>query len=472
MTTRRNFTTCFTLATLTGLARPTQAAKPEKKPNVLFIVLDDMNNDLTFLDGQPKARTPNLQRLAGRSHLFTRAYCAAPACNPTRAAVFSGVPPHQSGVYGNPDELIRSQPLDTCTYLPEHFRTRGYWTMWAGKTFHKKPSEERLAKLWNNMEHRDGGYGPNVQKGKGEIPFKTWGNCQKWTGPDTDFPDVRNTDGVIAALANPQEQPFFIALGLYRPHVPYTAPKRFFDLYERDQIPLPPILENDVDDLPPAAMKWINDSKGHRKDANKVIKTGTLKTVLHGYLASTSFADWNVGRVLDALDQSDHADNTIVVLWGDHGFHHGEKERFTKFALWEKTTNMPMLFRLPGQTARQVIANPVSQMDLYPTLCDLCGLDTPEHVFGKSLVPMFEDPEKPLGPALTTFEKDNHTLRTRKYRYIHYANGDEEFYVHADDPHEWHNQAGNPEYRNMMDKLKSQLPKSRVEPVGGKKKKQ
>jgi arylsulfatase A-like enzyme len=461
MTTRRHFTNCFTLAALAGLTRPSRA-DAAKKPNVLFIILDDMNNDLVFLDGQPKAQTPNLQRLAGRSHLFTRAYCAAPACNPTRAAVLSGVPPHVSGVYGNPDELIKSKALDACVYLPEHFRNQGYWTMWAGKTFHKKPSEERLSRLWNHMDFRDGGYGPNVEKGKGELPLKAWGDCQKWTGPDSDFPDVRNIDGVLEQLGKPREEPFFIALGLYRPHVPYTAPKRFFDLYDRDQIPLPPILENDVDDLPPAAMEFINDKDGHRADANKVIQAGELKTVLHGYLASASFADWNVGRLLDALDKSAHADNTIVVLWG---------ERFTKFALWEKTTNMPMLFRLPGQASRQDIANPVSQMDLYPTLCDLCGLDTPKHVFGKSLVPLFENPEALLGPALTTYKKGNHTLRTRKYRYIRYANGDEEFYVHAEDPNEWHNQAGNPEYRKMMDKLKSQMPQSNVAPVGGKKKK-
>lgn len=446
---------------LAGFAQAT----PTQKPNVLFIILDDLNNDLVFLDGQPKAKAPNLQRLADQSYVFTSASCASPGCNPTRAAVLSGVRPHISGVYGNHDEIIHSKPLDACTYLPEHFRNNGYWTMWAGKTFHKKPSKERLTKLWDHMRKRDGGYGPDVQEGKGELTVKTWGDCQPWTGPDSDFPDVRNSEAVIAQFNQHREQPFFIALGIYRPHVPYTAPKRFFDLYERDAIPLPRLLENDLDDIPPAGMKWVNGPSGHRKDVNTVMEAGELRTVLHGYLASISFADWNVGRVLDALAESAYAENTIVVLWGDHGFQHGEKERFTKFALWEKAVNMPMLIRLPNQTGRQNMNHPVNQMNLYPTLCDLCGIKTPDHVTDQSLVPILEDPSLVVGPALTTFEERNHSLRTEKYRYIHYKNGDEEFYVHAEDPHEWHNQAGNPACRAIMDELKAQLPKENVAPV-------
>lgn len=435
------------------------------RPNVLFLVLDDMNNDLVFLNGEPKALTPNLDRLAEQSTVFEHAYCAAPACVPTRAAVLSGLRPSTTGLYENWDNLQSSEPLLSSLYLPEHFRKNGYFTMWAGKVFHQRPGKEKLARMWSDQHFKDGGYGPKVQKGKGELPVPLWGNAQKWAGPDSDFPDVRNTDAVIAKLNEDMEKPFFIALGLYRPHVPYTAPKRFFDLYDRSEIKLPPLPEDDLDDLPPSALAMVTSKEAHHDDALTAIRNGYLKTILHGYLASVSFADWNVGRVLEALDRSAYAENTIVVLWGDHGFHHGEKQRFTKFALWEKTTNMPMLFRLPGKQKGQRSSSPVSQMDLYPTLCELCGLEVPGHVEGKSIVPILHDPEINLGPALTTQGRSNHALRTVDYRYIRYANGDEEFYVHADDPHEWNNQADNPEYVETIRQLRTQLPTVNVPPA-------
>lgn len=436
------------LGTLSAYQRPAAARDQPARPNVLFIAVDDLNHWVRHLGRNPQVITPNLDRLAKRGVTFSRAYCAAPACNPSRAALMSGVRPSTSGVYVNATDW--RPHIDAALTMPTHFRKHGYRVVGGGKIYHggfDRPGE------WDDYLKGAGGDPKPVggMGGVGGIQFAPL-DCK-----DEDLADYRIGTWAIDELGKKHDKPFFIACGFHKPHMPWNVPRKYYDLYPLDKIQLPPTKEKDLDDVPPAGVKMA----GPQGDHARILASGRWKEAVQAYLAAITYTDMNVGRLLDALDKSPYAKNTIVVLWGDHGWSLGEKEHWRKFALWEEPTRMPLIWTVPGVTkAGGVSERTVDLMSLYPTLTELCGLPTPAHVEGKSLKPLLANPSAAWStPALTTHGFGNHALRSEKWRYIRYADGSEEFYDEAKDPYEWTNLAASSEHAVAKANLGKHLPK-------------
>ena len=435
------------------------------KPNVLFIAVDDLNDWTSFLGGYPNVKTPNLQRLAERGTFFTRAYCSAPACNPSRASLLCGVRPSTSGVYYNSNPWRRQLP-DAVT-LPQHFTAHGYKVHGGGKIFHGRYKDPRS---WQFYFDRPADPKPKIVPVNG-IPNTAhfdWGPVEVG---DRDMGDTQVTDFGVKFLAKKHRRPFFLAVGLFRPHLPWYVPRKYFDEYPLDDIVLPRVKQNDLDDVPPLGRRMARSKTDHAK----VLEHKQWEKAVQGYLASITYADGQIGRLLDALDESGHAKNTIVVLWTDHGWHLGEKLHWRKFSLWEEAGRVPMIFVVPGLTkAAARCERTVSLLDIYPTLADLCGLPVGEHLEGKSLRPLLADPTAAWDrPVVTTHGRNNHAVRSERWRYIRYSDGTEELYDHQNDPMEWTNRAADPKAAAVKKELIAWLPKVNVEegPRGGKKNK-
>ena len=433
------------------------------RPNVLFIAVDDLNDWIEGLSGHPQSRTPNLNRLARKGVLFTNAHTAAPACNPSRAALMTGIPPYRSGVYHN------SQPwrpaLPEAETIPQTFRKFGYWVAGSGKIFHGRFPDPRS---WDE-------YAPSKtqQKFPDPRPPKLNLNGLKrahfdW-GPlsgvsDSAMGDAKTADWICGQLGRKHDRPFFLACGFYRPHLPWYVPEPHFKKFPLPSVKLPDVKENDLEDIPRAGRRIANPGGDHRA----VVAGGQWKQGVQGYLASIAFVDRQIGRVLDALERGPNAGNTIVVLWSDHGWHLGEKEHWRKFTLWEEATRVPLVFIVPkglpslaaGTPAGKRCAAPASLMDLYPTLLELCGLPAKDGIAGLSLVPWLKDPASDrAAPVVTTHGRGNHAVRDARWRYIRYADGSEELYDHERDPNEWTNLAGDSKYASMKERLAKWLPK-------------
>lgn len=422
-------------------------------PNVLFIAIDDMNDWVSPLGGYEGCKTPNLERVAKRGVTFTRAYCAAPACNPSRASLMTGVRPWTSGVYTNGQPWRK--PLRNAVTLTEHYREHGYEVVGAGKIYHGGGGG---TKLWD--DYQPGKANPTrsaeviAARGKraGTLVFAPL------AAEDADMGDYHTANYSIEYLGKSHDKPFFLACGIIKPHLPWEVPQEFFDMYPLDSIRLPEVQENDLADVPAAGVKMAKPDGDHAK----ILRTNTWKQAVQGYLASITFADRQIGRVLDALEKSKFNDNTIVVVWGDHGWHLGEKEHWRKFALWEEATHSPLFIAAAGVTTGGTrCERTVDFMDIYPTLCELCSLPSPkQELEGVSLVPQLRDPgAKRDRPAMTTHIRGNHAIRSERYRYIRYIDGSEELYDHDSDPHEWTNVAASPDHAKAKRELAKWLPK-------------
>lgn len=434
------------------------SAKPARnKPNVLFIGIDDLNDWVGCLGGHPDVKTPNLDKLAQRGVLFTSAHCSAPACNPSRASLLTGILPSTSGVYHN-DQPWRSALPDAVT-LPQHFMANGYRVVGGGKIFHGRFHDPQS---WHE-------YFPSQQNNKPDDPMPAnrplngipetahfdWGPVDV---PDEQMGDWKVADWVIKQLGKKQDKPFFLGCGFFRPHLPWYVPPKYFHLYPAEKVTLPNVNEDDLDDVPAIGRKFARPEKDHKN----VTGYKQWRKAVQGYLASISFVDNCVGRVIDALDKSPYVDNTIIVLWGDHGWHLGEKLHWRKFALWEEATHCPLMIAAPGVTKPgQKCSRPVSLIDIYPTLIELCGLAQRKELQGKSLLPLLKGPEaKWPRPALTTHGRNNHSLRSQRWRYIRYSDGTEELYDHNSDALEWNNLADDPKYAGIKKDLAKWLPKT------------
>jgi len=433
------------------------AAGGRKKPNVLFIAVDDLNDWIGCLGGHPDVKTPNIDRLAKRGVLFSNAHCAAPACNPSRAALMTGIRPWTSGVYHNSNSWRRSPVLKNAVTLPQHFMAHGYRAMGSGKIYHGAfPDPASWDEYWpSQTQNRPPDPEPKGRPLNG-IPGTSHFDWGPLDADKTEMGDWKVTDWVIDQLNKKHDKPFFLACGFFRPHLPWYVPKEYFDLYPLDEIKLPTIKEDDLDDVPPIGRKMSGG-----KDHNNVIKYNQWRKAVQAYLASISFADECVGRVLDALDKSTYADNTVVVFWADHGWHLGEKLHWRKFALWEEATHNPLMFVVPGLTkAGGRCTRPVNLIDIYPTLVDVCGLTPKAELEGISLKPLLENPQAKWDrPSLTTYGRGNHSVRSERWRYIRYSDGTEELY-------EWTNLASDPRYARVKKDLARWLPKTDVPEIG------
>jgi arylsulfatase A-like enzyme len=465
----------FVAAGLLAAAALAAPAATPARPNVLFIAVDDLNDGTTLFAPDNPIRTPQLERLARRGAFFSRAYCASPACNPSRATVLTGRRPHRSGVYGNASDWRRALP--GVSTLPRLFKDHGYFVGGAGKifhhhldwAFHDNASFHEYLMLAINEPYPERKLNSFAWFGSRNTD---WG---RWPADVRDTADFRTTEYAIRFLGRAHAQPFFLAVGIYKPHSPFFAPAEFFADYPLDRLRLPERPADDLADLPAGAQALFQlTSRGTgsgRGFWNGLVRARAENPRVHeefvqAYQACATFADTMIGRVLDALDRSPHRDRTIVVLWSDHGFHLGEKDHIEKFALWEKTTHVPFLLVAPGVTRPgQVIGQPVDLSAIYPTLAELCGLPLPGPCDGISLVPRLRDPAAPLPPALMTYLKGNHAVRSERWRYIRYADGTEELYDHDSDPQEWRNLAGEPAHAAILAEHRRWIPADDAAPA-------
>ncbi|MCD6354633.1 MAG: sulfatase [Prolixibacteraceae bacterium] len=366
---------------VTGFCRAESSDK--EKPNIFFIAIDAMNDCTGFLGGHPQTLTPNLDKLAEKGINFTNAHCSAPGCSPSRNALLYGVEPFHSGLYPFYEIGIHKQLMEKYISLPRFLKENGYQTYGAGKIHHglkDNPQE------WNDyfelgftqkIFHEGAGYQVGNSK---KMSFRPTIN------PDEEHVDYKVVSYGVEVLKQKHEKPFFLAVGIVKPHLPFDCPKRFFDALP-DPVEAPPIYNDDLLDIPAEgnSFRRAGGDRRFRKD-------NAWNDVRRAYLACISWADCNIGRVLDALEKSEYADNTIVVVWSDHGYHLGEKMSFRKFTLWEEATRVPFIIydtrknENKGKTCNQ----PVSLINIYRTLAEFAGLTAPEYVDGESLVPLLK----------------------------------------------------------------------------------
>ncbi len=476
-------------------------SRADDQPDVLFIAVDDLNDWVQCLGGRAGVHTPNLDRLAAQGTLFTNAHCAAPSCNPSRVAVMTGVAPHQSGIYHNGQSWRAAPRLRNAVTLPEHFRSQGYRAVGGGKIFHALSwiqdaygKQQNEARLWDAyFPSADRPLPPTLWPKEAQAKTNARGYTQwkpiartrdpqiprpahfwDWAPMDeaeSGMADHQVVSWAIDAWQGRKGQPVFQAVGIFRPHIPWFVPKKYFDLYPLEQVKLPTIRENDHDDTSPVGQGFCR-RQWHTWAAENDMWRGAVQA----YLASISFADAQLGRLLDAVEddarqrrQTGRQRKTIIVLWSDHGMHIGEKTHWEKFTLWEESTRVPLMVVAPGVTTPgNVCSKPVSLLDIYPTLNQLCGLPQRDDLSGESLVPLLKDPTaKRRTPALTSWGRNNFAVRTERFRYIQYHNGDRELYDHKRDPHEFTNlAAGDAEsWEQQLKELAQWIPRETAERV-------
>lgn len=450
MLTRRRFLRNVSMsAAATALASTPGFAAAKGRPNVLFLPVDDLNDWIGCLGGHPDAKTPNIDRLASRGVNFTKAYCAAPLCNASRTAIMTGLRPSTTGVYFNSQPWRPALP-DVVT-LQQYFQANGYRAMGGGKIYHggyEQPQEwDEYFKKPNDPEP------PNKPlNGIPKTGHFDWGGLDC---ADEDMSDWKVADWAISKLKEKHEQPFFLAAGMFRPHLPWYVPRKYVEMFPPDKVTIPTILEDDLGDVPERGKQMARTG-----DHRAVTEAKQWPNAVSCYLASMAFADRCVGRILDALDTSSYADNTIIVLWGDHGWHLGEKTHWRKFALWEEANRNPFIVAAPGMTTPGTHCDrTVSTLDIFPTLLEACGLPAKEGLEGQSLVPLLRAPDaKWERPAVMTYGRNNHAVRSERWRYIRYEDGGEELYDHEKDPLEWTNLAGKADFADIRKDLARWLP--------------
>ncbi|MEY4485315.1 MAG: hypothetical protein RL693_2767 [Verrucomicrobiota bacterium] len=441
----------------------------ENKPNILMIAIDDQNDWIGCMGGHPQVKTPHLDALAARGTLFMNAHCQAPLCNPSRSSLLTGLRPSTTGIYGLAPGIRDVATLKQHVTLPQALHQQGYSTFTCGKIYHDgsfKP-KDRAAEfdVW--------GASPGMGKPDkpianlpivGRHPAMDWGAFPE---DEKDAADWKIADAAVNQMeTTPKDKPWFIAAGFRLPHVPCYAPQKWFDLYPLETLVLPPVKADDRADLPRFAdyMHW----KLPEPRLKTLQDLNEWKPLVRGYLASVSFMDSQIGRLMEALAKSGQLDNTIIVVWGDHGWHLGEKDITGKNTLWERSTRVPFIWAGPGITKGAKCTRPAELLDTFPTLLELCGAPKRADLDGHSLVSQLKDASAPREfPAITTHNQNNHSIRTEKWRYIRYADGSEELYDETADPNEWKNLAGDSNFTETKKDLAKWLPKINTHAVPG-----
>lgn len=458
------------LISFVGFLFSTCFGQQVNKPNILFISIDDMNDWTTLFDKSNPIKTPNLERLAARGCFFERAYCTSPGCAPSRNSIMTGLKPTTSGLYG-------FQPwreaLPNEVTLPKYFNNYGWATRGAGKLFHhgKQPGsnvgggDDAPAKI-NSFEEFYPMQMGNVKGANlnGFTEGKIGVKAGDWGEANVKMVDHYTVEWIEEQLAKQWDKPLFLAAGIYKPHLPHYAPSDIFDLYPFDETRLPPMPEDDFDDLSEAAYKMSQNQHFRYQLPMEQPENspGSFKKMIQSYQASATFADRMIGRIIDKLDESGMADNTIIVLWADHGYHLGDKKSVVKFTLWEKANRVPFIIVAPGVTTPgSRCSRPVSLVNIYKTLVELSGLPQKEGIDGNSLVPLLKNPNMEWNyPALMSQGEGNYAIRSDRWRYIRYKNGEEELYDHDNDPWEHNNLAGDDKYAGVLAEHRQYLPKN------------
>lgn len=460
---------------LLGGALASAAFGKDQRPNVLFLAVDDMNDWVGCLGGYPGVRTPNIDALAKRGVLFRNTHCASPLCNPSRVALLTGLRPSTTGIYNN--EQYWRPNLPGVVSLPGYFKQNGYHAAGVGKIFHhvagfNSPGEWDEFQLqvfddpwyrrtewypWTKKEPNPPGHPFNGLKNfQGEFD---WGVLPK---AESEYGDMKAVDWAGRFFERRHDKPFFLAAGLWHPHIPMFSPQRYFDMYPEGDVRIPIVPEDDLDDIPEAGKKM---AAFRRDEHERIVREGKWREAVRAYLAAISFADAMVGRILASLAGSAHASNTIIVFWSDNGWHLGEKKHWHKSTLWQRSTHVPMIIAGPGvREPGKDRGQPVNLLDLYPTLVEMCGLPHRSQLEGTSLVPLLRNPNARRNPTVSTYLPGNHAVRDEKFRYIRYADGSEELYDSVNDPNEFHNLAGQPKYERQKKELAKWAPQTNAEP--------
>ncbi len=459
------------------LISTTSVGAAERKPNVLFIISDDLGSQALGCYGNAQCRTPNIDALAERGMRFTRTYTQYPVCGPSRAALMSGMYAQLIGVTSNGASSRFTKNLGDRPSMSQHFLNHGYHAARVSKIYHMRVpgditagvdgpdhaaswterfncqapeqwtqgkhehlTNERLKPDPNRDIHYGLGYGGAFYVVRGESDGAEQAD-HKAAAKAVELLEQRAAD----------KKPFFLAVGLVRPHVPLVAPESFFETYSANQIELPSQNEDDWTDIPRPGISKNSVGSGLKTQRKK-------QKVLEAYYASMSYMDAQVGKIVEAVDRLGLRDDTIIVFTADHGYHLGEHEFWQKMSLHEESTRIPLIIHVPGKNAGETPALS-QQIDIYPTLADLCGLPIPEHVQGKSLVPAMNDPKHVVHEAVYCLRgKKDHLLRTDQWAYIRYGNGDVELYDMKSDPHQFTNLAHNRKsQRDVLAELNAQL---------------
>jgi choline-sulfatase len=450
-----------------GLAASTPAGAADK-PNILFIAIDDLNDWIGALGGHPQVETPNIDRLARYGTLFANAHAQSPLCNPSRTSLMTGLRPTTTGIYGLAPWFRDVEAFKDRVTLPQHLAANGYRTLTAGKIYHGG-----YGRGTNDSEFQvigpAAGIGARPERKLipptpgGNHPLMDWG---VFPHADEDKQDYRLATWAVEQLDAKPEGPFFLSVGFFLPHVPCYATEKWFDLYPEEHLQLPLIQRNDRDDTPPFSWNLHWDLPEPRLSWCE--EHDQWKNLVRSYLASVSFVDAQVGRLLEAIQRNGYRDNTIIVLWSDHGYHLGEKLITGKNTLWERSTRVPLIFAGPGIGRATVCNEPVELLDLFPTLNELCALPPVDGLEGHSLVPQLKNSKaKRDWPAITSHNQGNHAVRSERWRYIRYADGSEEFYDLQNDPQEWHNLAGDLQHATAIAEHRQWLPKLDQPPAPG-----
>lgn len=441
-----------------GLLACNTEEKAPSPPNVLLLCVDDLNTFIGCM-GYEQVKTPNIDRLASEGILFSNAHAQAPLSGPSRASVMTGLRPSTTGIYGQIDDDSISMALpanDQVTFLPRYFSDHGYKTMGVGKIFHDHAPKG----LFDQSGGRVKGFGPRPENNR-RFQWNEKGTATDWGAfpdNDTEMPDYQSAQWAIGQLNSKHDKPFFLAVGFLRPHVPWYVPQKWFDMYRADEIVLPPYNRDDFNDIPEIARR-IDDLPMFPSTV-WAEESGEWKHIIQAYLACITFVDYYIGQVLDALEKSPYAENTVVVLWSDNGYRLGEKGKFAKHCLWQEGTRVPLLFRGPGIPAGEIVDQPAELLSIYPTLLELCNLPANKKNEGKSLLPLMKNPDSHWNhAAVTTWGFKNHSVATDRFRFIQYEDGSEELYDHRDDPNEWHNIADIPGNEHLLQELRGRLPR-------------
>ncbi len=451
-----------------------------RQPNIVIFAVDDMCDWIGPM-GYDQAVTPNMDRLAGMGVTFQNAHTAGSFCAPSRSAIFTGRFATTTGCYNNELYFVDHPDIKP---LQVRLKEGGYTTHGAGKLFHhpggyvdlrgwdeffvRDESQKKEAWALNSWDVDDpilpDPYPASIynhdQKPVNRF-FLEWGRVLNEN--EEKMADTIRTNWACDLISKKHETPFLVAVGLYAPHFPNYAPEKYFDLYDPETIEHPPYLESDLDDLPPAVKKAkTNRSKIHKR----LESLDAIEDAIHGYLACISYADAMLGRVLDAIEAGPNADNTVIVLWSDHGYHHGEKFDWGKHTLWERTSNVPFMWAGPGVAEGKSIDATVSLIDIFPTLMDMASLAKDPGLEGQSLAAMLRNPSKAKDRdvMLPGLKPNEYAIMNQHWRYIHYADDTEELYDVRQDPNEWYNLAGNPEMAGVKKRLRASAPDTFAQP--------
>lgn len=452
------------LLVVTGIVSTTAIARSaeQSSPDIVFIIVDDLNDWVGCLGGHPDAKSPNIDALAASGMLFTQAYCNSPQCRPSRTSLMTGVYPFKTGTYFN--AKFQGEKKVTTPTMQQHFMDNGYRVASGGKVFHGTPGKvgDSLFK-----KPRD----PRPPKGKDTFnAMKAPDDGYALDAADEEMSDYKVAGWAIDQWNEVTDKPLFMSIGFFRPHRPLQVPKPWFDQFPLDSIrrPAEPDGANDWDDMPEFARRLAR-THAHKpllkglqgilqSDHEYIVANDRWDETIRAYHASIAFVDRQIGRFVDSLKQNPRGRETYVMLVSDHGWHLGEKKHWCKGAIWEQTTHIPFIVRGPGIKPHSICSQPVSLIDVYPTLADLAKTGRPDWLDGSSLKPQLANTSAPRGPAISSYGEGNTSIRTQHWRYIHYEDGSEELYDHRIDPNEWTNLATRPEHKATKQKLAKMIP--------------